>query len=326
MWRPAQIGLLLLLSAAICHAETGFDARLTGYDYPYSVHTHRFSSQRQTLEMAYMHLPAKGERPTVLLLHGKNFAADYWQATAEYLSEKGYGVLMPDQIGFGKSSKPAHYQFSFEALAANTRALTDALGLKQVVVMGHSMGGMLAARYALRYPEQVTRLVMVNPVGLEDYLQYVEYKDPQFFYEQELEKTLEGVIAYQKKNYYDGQWKPEYEQLTDIHKGWIAGPDWPQVAWNNALTYDLIFTGAVVNEFERIAVPTHLIIGTRDTTGPGRGWKKPGVDYTLGQYDQLGKRAARRIPDAQLHELEGVGHMPQFEAFERYRQILDKIF
>lgn len=303
-----------------------YDARLTSYPYPYDVHTFTFDSQRQSLEMAYMHRPAKGDKGTVLLLHGKNFAADYWEDTAAYLHAKGYGVVMPDQVGFGKSSKPARYQFSFEALAANTKALTESLGIEGVSVMGHSMGGMLATRYALQYPDSVERLVLVNPVGLEDYLRYVQYRDPAFFYASELNKTVDKVRAYQRKNYYDGDWKPAYEALIKIHAGWINGPDWERVAWNNALTYDLIFTSAVANEFERLQVPTYLIIGTRDTTGPGRGWKRPGVDYQLGRYDELGEQAAARIPDATLFELDDVGHMPQFEAFERYRKRLDKIF
>ncbi|WP_347329938.1 alpha/beta fold hydrolase [Marinimicrobium locisalis] len=325
----AVLVLALAALSALAMAEDktpSYDARLSDYPYPFDVHTFAFDSQRQRLEMAYMHLPAKDEKPTVLLLHGKNFAADYWEKTANHLHGQGYGVLMPDQIGFGKSSKPAHYQFSFEALAANTRALVDKLGLERVSVMGHSMGGMLATRYALQYADSVEQLVLVNPVGLEDYLRYVEYKDPDFFYQQELGKTLDKVRAYQKKNYYDGQWKPEYEALTAIHAGWINGPDWERVAWNNALTYDLIFTGAVANEFDQLSVPTTLIIGTRDTTGPGRGWKKPGVDYELGRYDQLGQRVAEQIPNATLFELKDVGHMPQFEAFDRYRDRLDKIF
>ncbi|MCP8899096.1 alpha/beta fold hydrolase [Gilvimarinus xylanilyticus] len=322
---------LLILSVSgsalsVVAQEPAYDARLSQYPYPYPVHNFSFNSQRQELEMAYMHLPAEKDKPTVLLMHGKNFAADYWQGTAEVLRKRGYGVLMPDQIGFGKSSKPAHYQFSAEALVANTNALVQELGIGDLVVMGHSMGGMLASRYALNYADQVQKLVLVNPVGLEDYLKYVEYKDPEFFYQNELQKTAADVISYQKKNYYDGKWSDDYEALTTIHKGWINGPDWEQVAWNNAQTYDVIFTGAVINEFDQFRMPVHLIIGTRDTTGPGRNWKKPGVTRTLGQYDKLGKAAAERIPDATLHELEDVGHMPQFEAFDRYQKILNTIF
>ncbi|UTF61310.1 alpha/beta fold hydrolase [Gilvimarinus sp. DA14] len=326
MRASAAIIVIWLFSVLAQAAEPSFDARLSQYDYPYPVQQFELQTQRQTLEMAYMHLPAEKGKPTVLLMHGKNFAADYWQGTAEVLRERGYGVLMPDQIGFGKSSKPAHYQFSAEALVANTHELVQELGISDLVVMGHSMGGMLASRYALNYADQVQKLVLVNPVGLEDYLKYVEYKDPEFFYKNELQKTAADVIAYQKKNYYDGKWSDDYEALTTIHKGWINGPDWEQVAWNNAQTYDVIFTGAVINEFDQFSMPVHLIIGTRDTTGPGRNWKKPGVTRTLGQYDKLGKAAAERIPNATLHELADVGHMPQFEAFERYQKILNEIF
>ncbi|WP_417439706.1 alpha/beta hydrolase [Idiomarina abyssalis] len=303
-----------------------YDARLSGYSYPFDVQTFEFDSQRQSLEMAYMHLPAEKGQSTVLLLHGKNFAADYWEETANYLHEKGYGVLMPDQIGFGKSSKPAHYQFSFEALANNTKALLKSEGIEQVIVMGHSMGGMLATRYALNHSSSVEKLVLVNPVGLEDYLRYVEYKDPAFFYENEKGKTIDQIRAYQRKNYYDGKWSEDYEELIEIHVGWINGDDWNQVAWNNALTYDMIFTGNVSNEFDQLTVPTHLILGTRDTTGPGRSWKKEGVNYELGRYDKLGEIVVEQIPDGYLYELEGIGHMPQFEAFDRYREQLDKIF
>ena len=303
-----------------------YDARLSDYPYPFDVHTFEFDSQRQSLEMAYMHLPAADGQATVVLLHGKNFGSDYWEDTATYLHDKGYGVLMPDQVGFGKSSKPEHYQFTIEGLVNNTRELVDTLDIDDVIVMGHSMGGMLATRYALNHADEVERLIMVNPVGLEDYLRYVKYQDADFFYANELDKTIDGVREYQREHYYDGEWSEDYEALIQIHAGWINGPDWERVAWNNALTFDMIFTGPVVNEFDQLEVPTHLIIGTRDTTGPGRGWKKDGVDYELGQFDQLGKRAAERIPEAYLHELDEIGHMPQFEAFDRYRSILDEIF
>ncbi len=105
----------------------------------------------------------------------------------------------------------------------------------------------------------------------------------------------------------------------------MAGSDWPRVAWNNALTYDMIFTGPVVNELDELAMPTYLLIGTRDRTGPGRHWKKTGINYQLGQYQKLGKAAAYAIPDGHLIEMPGIGHMPQFEAFERYRANLQKI-
>src|SRR3546814_3199786 len=67
------------------------------------------------------------------------------------------------------SSKPRRYQFSFGQLADNTHALLQSLRIERAVVVGHSMGGMLAARYALQYPLATGHLVLVNPIGLEDW-------------------------------------------------------------------------------------------------------------------------------------------------------------
>lgn len=326
-------GALLGCAVAVCLAAalpaaaaepTGnlaYDARLDGYPYPFEVRLHAFESQEQALEMAYMTLRAQeggGDAPWVTLLHGKNFNGAYWQQTAQALLEDGYNVLIPDQIGFGKSSKPARYQFSFAALATNTAGLMDALGIERTLVVGHSMGGMLAARFALMFPGRTEKLVLVNPIGLENYLEYAEYRDVAFFYGMELGKTAEKIRAYQQKNYYDGAWNDRYEALTAPLVGWVQGPDRELMAWVNALTYDMIFTQPVVTELGDLQVPFALVLGTRDRTGPGRGWMRPGVTHELGRYDLLGGRIADVVPGLELYELEGLGHLPQIEDFGRF--------
>ena len=301
-----------------------YDARLSDYKYDFEVKYFPFNSQRQALQMAYIYLEGKADKPVITLMHGKNFNAHYWTTTALYLQKKGYGVLIPDQIGFGKSSRPTHYQYSFSALAHHTQGLMQSLNIKKSIVIGHSMGGMLASRFSLMYPQFTQKLILVNPIGLENYLHYVDYKDTDFFYKNELAKTPEGIRRYQQKNYYDGQWNGQYEALTHFMTGQLQGPDKEQVAWVNAQTYDMIFTQPVITEFKDLSVPVRLIIGTRDRTGPGRNWKKSGVDYELGRYDRLGKAAAELIPDAELYELTGLGHLPQIENFERFKVALDK--
>ena len=303
--------------------KLSYTADLSGYEYPFPVKFFNFESQGTKLSMAYMHLPASEGMETVVLLHGKNFNGAYWQETANYLHELGYGVVMPDQIGFGKSSKPIDYQYSFSALANNTRNLLMRLNIKNPVIVGHSMGGMLASRYTLQYPNQTKRLILVNPIGLENYLQYVEYKDTEFFYENELKQTPDNIIAYQKKNYYDGQWNEKFAALAEPLIGWVQGPDWDKIAKVNALTYDMIFTQPVIEEFKDIKVPTTLILGTRDRTGPGRNWKKQDVTRELGRYDQLGNEVKQRNPDIEIIEMEGLGHLPQIEDFTAFKEIFN---
>ena len=85
------------------------------------------------------------------------------------LNKAGYRVVAPDQIGFCTSTKPPRYQFSFQQLAYNTHALLKLLGVSHAIIIGHSTGGMLAARYALMFPDETQGLVLVNPIGLEDW-------------------------------------------------------------------------------------------------------------------------------------------------------------
>jgi len=304
-------------------ADPRFDAELSAYPYPFPVHRLELSSQQQKIEMAYMDVaPAQPNGHTVILLHGKNFTAAYWEPTIRFLTERGYRVIAPDQIGFGKSSKPASYQYSFQQLAENTNAVLDAAGVTRVSVVGHSMGGMLATRFALLHPERVDKLVLVNPIGLEDWKTVVPYHSIDQWYAQEKKATADSVREYQRTSYYGGTWKPAYERLIEPAVGMIKHPDYPKVAWASALLYDMIYTQPVVYEFPRLKVPTLLVIGQRDRTALGRAWAPKEAAATLGDYPALGKKAAAAIPGATLVEIPGVGHLPQVEAFEAYSQAL----
>ncbi|QCR25067.1 alpha/beta fold hydrolase [Pontibacter sp. SGAir0037] len=302
---------------------------LENYEYPYPVHFIQLAEQGQQLQMAYMDVrPAKPNGKAVLLLHGKNFNGAYWQQTAEALAQKGYRVVIPDQVGFGKSSKPEHLQYTFQLLAKNTKAVIDTLQIKKITVLGHSMGGMLATRFALMYPESTEKFVLVNPIGLEDWKLKVPYQTVDQWYKNELNQNYEKIKQYQQENYYGGQWKPAYDKWVVPLAGWTLNKDYPRIAWNSALTYDMIFTQPVVYEFAAIQAPALLIIGQRDKTALGKNLVSEEVRKTMGNYPQLGKDTARKIKNSSLVELNNVGHLPHIEAFDRFItpliQFLDK--
>ncbi len=293
--------------------------RLEDYDYPFPVSIFTFSDQQQELEMAYMDVqPATSNGETVLLLHGKNFCGAYWGETAKRLSEAGYRVVIPDQVGFGKSSKPDHYHFTFQALATNTLALLEKIGVEEAHVLGHSMGGMLATRFVLMFPERTRSLVLENPIGLEDWKTMVPYPGIDKWYEGELGKTAESIRKYQLESYYDGKWKPEYQPWVDILAGMVRSEGYSTVAWDQALTYDMIFTQPVVYEFPLVTKPTLLIIGQRDTTALGKNTVPEEVAGTMGNYPVLGKKTAAAIPGSKLVEIDGIGHLPHIEAFGKF--------
>jgi pimeloyl-ACP methyl ester carboxylesterase len=192
----------LLICAALalaCLAPARADPLLADFAYPHPVQRHEFQSQGQSLFMAYMDVrPVQPNGKTVVFLHGKNFCGATWEETIGPLRDAGYRVVVPDQIGFCKSSKPQAYQFGLHQLAANTHALLASIGAERPIMVGHSMGGMLAMRYALMYPRETAGLVVVNPIGLEDWkAKGVPFVTVDQLYQNELKTTAERIKKYQ---------------------------------------------------------------------------------------------------------------------------------
>ncbi|WP_026464892.1 alpha/beta fold hydrolase [Adhaeribacter aquaticus] len=304
-----------------------YNAELTTYKYPYPVHFLNITLEKTPVKMAYMDVPPTNKAanaPVVVLLHGKNFFGAYWQKTAQFLSQNGFRVIMPDQVGFGKSTK-ASLHYSFHQLASNTKKLLDTLQVKKAIVVGHSMGGMLATRFGLMYPESTQKLVLENPIGLEDYRALVPFQPLDKVVANELKATEESMRNYHKTYYV--AWKPEYEELIKAGAGQTRSPDFLQVAVASAQTYDMIYQQPVVHEFPLVKVPTLVIIGQEDRTVVGKAQiKDKEVLAKAGQYPQLGKKTAAAIKGAKLVELNNVGHIPHIEATDTFhRALLDFI-
>jgi pimeloyl-ACP methyl ester carboxylesterase len=306
--------LLLLVRPAHAQAPATLNATLDGYAYPHPVRYLPLRLEGQALRMAYMDVAptAKANGRTVLLLHGKNFFGAYWRETISTLAAAGFRVVVPDQVGFGKSDKPdIHY--SFHQLARNTRRLLDTLGVHKAVVLGHSMGGMLATRFALLYPDATEKLVLENPIGLEDYRLGVPFQPVDQAEATERKSTEESIRKYHA-TYYPGGYPAAHDEWLLPLAAQTRHPDFPRVARANALTYDMIYQQPVSYEFGRLAVPTLLIIGQQDRTVVGKGLiKDPQVLAAMGQYPVLGRRTATLIKGSKLVELPGVGHIPHLE-------------
>jgi pimeloyl-ACP methyl ester carboxylesterase len=325
--RRIYLGVILAAGLACgTHAAepSAYGPELQGFDYPAPVSHYHLTSQGNDLDMAYLDVaPARPNGRTAVLLHGKNFCAATWQATIQVLSNAGYRVIAPDQIGFCKSSKPAHYQFTFQQLAGNTHALLASLGVTDATIIGHSTGGMLGIRYALMYPAEVDQLVLVDPIGLEDWkAKGVPWQSVDAWYAQELRTTADAIRDYERATYYAGTWQPQYETWVQMLAGMYRGPGRAAVAWDSALLYDMIYTQPVYYELEHLSMPVLLMIGDKDTTAIGKALAPPDIRPTLGNYPALGKAAAARMPHARLIEFPDLGHAPQIQAPERFHQAL----
>jgi pimeloyl-ACP methyl ester carboxylesterase len=106
--------------------------------------------------------------------------------------------------------------YSFALLAHNTKCLLGNLKIETVAAVGQSMGGMQAARFALMYPTTTWKLVLENPIALEDYQLKAPFKTTEALYKEILAYTETDIRAYQKAYY--PHWK---RKIRDVRPGAI---------------------------------------------------------------------------------------------------------
>lgn len=316
-----------LLTTTVC-GLTVVPPSTWNYTYPWPVQYHNITSQQLNLSMAYMDVAptnATSKRNnTIVLLHGKNFCAATWEDTARRLSAWGHRVIIPDQIGFCKSSKPPSYQFSLQQLAYNTQSLLQDLGIQRTKVVGHSMGGMLASRFAIMYPNTASHLILTNPIGLEDWKTLgVPYRTIDSLYTDELKTNYTSIRTYQQATYYANTWSPSYDTWVNMLVSLYRPPtEGLTFAYNQAAVTEALLNQPVVYEFGLIKARTLVMIGTRDNTALGKAWSPPAVQRGLGNFTVLGRRTAEAIGGAALVEWEDLGHSPQIQDSGRYHQAL----
>jgi pimeloyl-ACP methyl ester carboxylesterase len=287
---------------------------LEGYAYPYPVQYLTVANDGRRLAMAYMDVAPQSNANgrTIVLLHGKNFGGYYFRNVIARLNEAGYRVVVPDQIGWGKSPKPdIHY--SFQQLAANTAALLDALHVGNVAVLGHSTGGMLAVRFALMYPDRVTHLVLEDPIGLEDYRLKIPPQSDDTLFAQELNNTQPAAIEAFYAHYFAHPMPSLYEPLADVQIRVSRSPDYEQWARASALAYQMIYQQPVRYEYHLLRPPTLIIVGAEDHTVPLGGYAAPDVRATMGHFPELARDAAHDIPHGQFVVVPNAGHIPHLE-------------
>lgn len=328
--KPFLICALLALSAPVLaqtppashDEETALGIAMETLPYPGPVDFLPLVNGGQDVRMAYMDLPARGQPngKTVLLLHGRSLAGAAWGELIQHLNARGYRVVAPDQIGFGKSSKP-DLNYSFDLLASNTIALLDHLRLGSVIVIGHSFGGMLAAHLAANYPDRVQRLVLEDALGLEDYRRYTAPRSLEQRYAQAMALTPGRLRAD-----FHAQFAHESDQeaaLIAPAVRMLRSAEYPRLARANALIDQMISQQPVLSELPRIAAPTLLIVGAADRFAPDRAYARGAQAQRMGDMPALHRAAAGAIQNARVVEIAEAGHMPHLEAPQAFDQALD---
>ncbi len=272
--------------------------------YPYPVAYLPLTMYGQDVRMAYMDVPPAGQPNghTVVLFHGMNFGGFYFSGPIEVLRKAGFRVVVPDQVGFGRSSKPI-IPYNFHDMAYNSRKLLQSLGVGRVSIVGHSMGGMLAARFAASFPDITERAVIYDPIGLTDPRYERPWRTADEAYKatmaQSNDQRWQGFYANIRRYFPSpGAWKPEYEQYVRILYAPTLSADWPRLAMVRSIYQQITYLDPVVYDWPKIKAKTLVIGGEKD-----------GQDFP-----KLAKHIADTIPGAELVILPNLGHVPHLES------------
>ena len=276
--------------------------------YPYPVSYLPITLYGQDVRIAFMDVPPLGtpNGHAVVLFHGNNFAAFYFGPAIDALRKEGFRVIAPDQIGYGRSSKPI-IPYNFHDMARNTRLILQSLKLDKAMIVGHSMGGMLAARFATQYPDIVERLVLYNPIGLVDPRYSRPWESTDEGYKRTLGTTYQtiraSIMRYVSHN--EAAWTPEFETDTRIRYAWTLGADWPRLAMVQTLIGQVQYLDPVIDDWAHIKAPT-LVFGGAEDSLPG----------SAALFKERMKFVAESIPNGngRLHLIPGLGHVPHMEA------------
>jgi pimeloyl-ACP methyl ester carboxylesterase len=318
----AIAALLFAAFAAPARAEA-MGIALEGFPYPYPVHFMPLTLQGEDLRLAYMDVAPVGASNgrTVILLHGRNFPSSYWEPTIKALTQAGYRVVAPDQIGFGKSSKPT-FAYSFDAMARSTIALLDSLHVDHFDLVGHSMGGMLAVRLARAYGSRIDHLVLYSPIGLEDYRFYALPVTDEELARRERKLSADGYRKRLMTNYALSLPSSAIEPFVQLREEIRESGEYPRWLKSFVASYQMIYSQPVAHEIPLIDLPTLFIMGANDHNAPGRPFARPELRAKMGQNAALAQALAARMANAKVKVFDGVGHLGHLEATQPFNETL----
>src|SRR5580692_12077853 len=273
MTKSNRLYLFVVLACGLVPFIAGADATKAPIDvkpgsityedvpYPYPVKYLPLTLYGQDVRMAYMDIPPAGQPNgrTVVLLHGMNFGGFYFGGPIDALRKAGFRVVVPDQAGFGRSSKPI-IPYNFNDMATNVRKLLASLGINQAAIVGHSMGGMLAARFAATNGDITERVVLYDPIGLTD----VRYDRPWRMADEAYKATMaqthdqlyQASYATIRRYFPAGTWKPEYELYPRILYAPTLSADWPRLAMVRSIYQQITYLDPVDYDWPKIKMRT----------------------------------------------------------------------
>jgi pimeloyl-ACP methyl ester carboxylesterase len=247
---------------------------------------------------------------TIILVHGLASNAGFWRYNIPELS-KNYRVIAVDLPGYGKSQK-GDYPYTLSFYADEIKKLIEELKLKNVVYVGHSMGGQIGLILSMKYPNLLDKLVLASPAGFEkfergegDWLRSV------ITMKGIKSTTEEGIRRNLSNNFYNfgDKWEWMVEERVRMRKA----TDFDEFAYTVVRCVNAMLDEPTSDKLSAIKVPTLIIYGKYDGLIPNP-YLHPGFP------SDVYEKGAKGIKDSKLVQLDNAGHMIQIEKAAEFNQ------
>lgn len=240
---------------------------------------------------------------TILFIHGLASYIPAWKNNVSAL-QTDYRCIAIDLPGYGKSSK-GNYNVSMDFFAEVIHDFCVKLNIKNVVLAGHSMGGQIAISTALKYPDLVSKLILVAPAGFETFHkgQRQWFRDVMTVDGVRL-TTVEQIRVNYAYNFYD--MPDEAQFMIDDRIKIRAATDFTDYCYHITQGVNAMVDSPVFEFLPLLKQPTLCIFGANDNLIPNR-------FLNGGPTEKFAREGAEKIPNCTLHLVEKGGHFIMFE-------------
>ncbi|UZR97901.1 alpha/beta fold hydrolase [Chondrinema litorale] len=267
--------------------------------YPYQV---SYLTLSDTIELAYMDEGTGDE--TLIFIHGLASYNTAWEHVFGNLS-KSYRCVAVDLPGYGRSSKgcyPSTMSFYADIIAQTIKKLR----LKNVVLVGHSMGGQIAITATLNYPEKVSKLVLLAPAGFETFNEDDRKAITSFYtVESILNASDEQIKTNFKYNFYN---MPSYiDKLIQERIAMAEASDFELYCHSVVNGVHGMLDKPVFNRLKEIEKESLVLYGANDFLIPNK-LLHPSLTTS-----SVGRSGADQMQNCQLKFIDECGHFMQLE-------------
>jgi pimeloyl-ACP methyl ester carboxylesterase len=247
---------------------------------------------------------------TIILVHGLASNAGFWRYNIPELA-KHFRVIAVDLPGYGKSEK-GDYSYTMSFYAEQIKKLIDELQLKNVVYVGHSMGGQIGIKLAIKYPTLLNKLILASPAGFEEFQRGEGDWLRSVMTMKFIKATSEdGIRRNLSNNFYN--WDDKWEWMVEERVRMRKAADFDEFAYTVVRCVNGMLDEPTFDKLSLIKTPTLVVYGKFDGLIPNP-YLNPG--HTA----EVFINGAKDIGNVQLVELEDAGHMIQIEKSDEFNQ------